>query len=154
MAASIIIVDPHQSVLDFLKAAVKRAGFNPITTLQPAEVIRLCQDDFFPLVIVGLTLRRGSAMALAISWRHPATRFLFASTLPFSAWPEGDQAALAALAPGSFCYLPKPFTAQSLEECIHCLLGPERRQNCPKHGLPDTLLPLTRGPTPTPDTSV
>jgi hypothetical protein len=62
-------------------------------------------------------------------------------TVPFFAWPEGDRAGLSALAPGSFRYLPKPFTVQSLAECLHCLLGNERRWNCPKHGLPDALLP-------------
>jgi DNA-binding NtrC family response regulator len=141
LAANIIIVDAHPSVLDFLKAAVGRAGFSPITARQPAEVVRLCEDAFVPLVIVGLELRGGSAMALEISRRHPATRFLFVSGLPFFAWPETDQAALARLAPGQFCFLPKPFTAQSLTECLNCLLGTVRRQHCPKHGLPDILVP-------------
>jgi DNA-binding NtrC family response regulator len=141
MGKAVLVVDDEPSNLSFLMAVLRRHGFEAVEAINAENALHLIHaaPSDFDLLVIDIRLPGDSGFILAerVAEQYKAVRFLFVSGSPTEAWNANDMAAIRALNTTRYCFLPKPFTSQSIAECLTCvLIDPEtRRSSCPKHGL-------------------
>jgi len=126
MPTALVIEDDFASS-SALSHVLERQGFTVLTTSEPKEAAKFCDDHEIDIILTDIVLRAplsGTDVALSLHRSCPDIPILFVSGTPLEGWSEQDFANLESLLPGRIEFLPKPFTSASLAQVISNLLDP------------------------------
>ena len=125
MAKVLVIEDDGISAVT-LKNILSAKGFQVFETLEPNDVVRLCREFAVDVVVADIVLRcrdSGTDFARAIRQSCPDIPILFVSGTPLEGWSSHDLANIETLLPGRIAFLEKPFTVDTLINCLSRLLN-------------------------------
>ena len=118
-------------VLPVFRTLLQHKGFL-VLSAETAEAALRWSDDRrlrIDLLVAEVVLPETSGIDLVLQTRatRPDLPVLLTSGLPMDFWPATDSQNLTELPNGSYSFLQKPFTVQSLMKCVEELLGRQER---------------------------
>lgn len=121
---SILVVDDEKVVLDVLKVALKKAGFNVFTAMSVQEGTAMIHGQRFGCALIDKNLPDGSGLELIKLIRAKQAD---CTCLVMTAYPNADSI-LEALKMGAVDYLEKPFPHLSIiQEKVKAAVDRQRR---------------------------
>jgi DNA-binding NtrC family response regulator len=119
-------VDDEPPVLKVMSLYLRRLGYSGTTLDRAEQAAALTDTDLkcFAMAVLDATLE-GIGMeqlALQLLKANAALRVLAASGYPV------DVSTLDAAPPGRVAFLPKPFTAEMLADCIRRMIAPDKEE--------------------------
>lgn len=134
----VLVVDDMTPTLDALVRIVRRGPYDAIPARDGSEAFRLLleQRGAIKVVVLDLSIQgmSGPDLAVRITERHPAIRFVFVSGTPLEFWPNSEQRKIAQLPQESFVFALKPVTVQMILARIRFLLDRSAHGSGPRLG--------------------
>jgi two-component system cell cycle sensor histidine kinase/response regulator CckA len=122
---TILIVDDEPSVLRFMAATLRTAGFEVLETDGGDEALAVCKSHSYciDLMISDVTMPKmnGHALAECMNERYPDVPIVFVSGYPKSGMISAGLTARGFI--NGYTYLQKPFTPQDLLKVIKTVVG-------------------------------
>jgi FixJ family two-component response regulator len=118
-ATLISIVDDDEEMREATKGLIRSLGYQAVTFASAEEFLQSDSVDSTSCLIADVQMPGLSGIDLQ---RDLIARGVKMPTIFITAFPE-EGARRCALAAGAFGYLGKPFSEDSLLECLNCALG-------------------------------
>ena len=123
-----LVLDDERVVLEVFRKALQNHGFIVLAAETAEAALRWSNDrqlriDLFVADVIIPGAASGTDVVLQIRASRPDLPVLLTSGTPQDAWSAEDSWNVAALPPGSYSFLQKPFTVQTFMDSVEELLA-------------------------------